>query len=101
MDSPTDATVIGTDGGVEKTTTTTTSTTTGEAGSSENIEDIKRDLAKERDALRDATEKISNLEKNRVQGPYLQSVLVPVMGQASLVNPNPSQDIKDIPDAAN
>ena len=106
MDSPTDATVIGTDGGVKKimtATTTTTSATTGEAGSSENIEDIKKDLAKERDALRDATEKISNLEKSRMQGPYLQSVLVPVMGQASLVNPNPSQpqDIKDIPDAAN
>tara|TARA_A100001011_G_scaffold293533_1_gene305433 strand:- start:2728 stop:4401 length:1674 start_codon:yes stop_codon:yes gene_type:complete len=87
MDSPTDATVIGTDEGVEKTMTTTTTTTGKEkAGFKENIEDIKKDLAKERDALRVATEKISNLEKSRVQGPYLQSVLLPVMSQPSLVN---------------
>ena len=83
--------------------TVSTGTSSEQAGSDQIIQDLRKDLDKESAALKDAQEKISNLEKTRVQGPYLQSVLVPVMGQASLVNPNPSQseDIKDIPEAAN
>ena len=104
LNDPTNATIIGTDRETgEKTMTVSTGTSNEQAGSDQIIQDLRKDLDKESAALKDAQEKISNLEKTRVQGPYLQSVLVPVMGQPSLVNPNPSQpqDVKDIPEAAN
>ena len=92
--------VIGTDDGVEKTITPRTNIDDAGQTDPDMISDLKKDLEKESAALRDAQEKISNLEKSRQSMPYLQAVpvLLPTMASPNLINPTSP---KDIPDATN
>ena len=64
---------IDSDGGMD-----TTMNVSDNAGTISSIEDIKKDLAKESAALRDAQSKIKSLEQTQQQGSYMQAA-VPVM----------------------